>query len=113
MGAQRLAWDITSPEVDLAITTLQKAGREMRKWQAKIDRFNRMIDDAGFPQYFQGAAMPPFDIISHSMRGMAGTMQDMFRQPDKLIRGCEKVLELDAGEAPAPSPRPSAISACS
>jgi hypothetical protein len=105
MGAQRLAMDITQPEVDLAITTLQKAGREMRQWQDKIDKFNKLIDDAGFPRYFQGAAMPPFDIISHSMRGMAGTMQDMFRQPDRLLRGCEKVLELTVAR-PLPEPSP-------
>jgi hypothetical protein len=105
MGAQRLAMDITSPEVNLAITTLQEAGREMRKWQDKIERFHRMIEDAGYPRYFQGAAMPPFDMFSHSMRGMAGTMEDMFRRPDKLRRGCEKVLELTLSR-PMPPPSP-------
>lgn len=105
LGAQRLAWDITSPEVDLAITTLQETGREMRRWQDKIEKFNQMVEDAGFPRYFQGAAMPPFDILSHSMRGMAGTMQDMFRQPDKLLQGCEKVLELELAR-PLPEPSP-------
>jgi hypothetical protein len=105
MGAQRLAWDITSPEVDLAITTLQETGREMRRWQDKIEKFDRMVEDAGFPRYFQGAAMPPFDILSHSMRGMPGTMQDIFRQPDKLVQGCEKVLELELAR-PLPEPSP-------
>jgi hypothetical protein len=104
MGAQALSTALTSPGMARAIRTLQKAGREIRKWQKRIIRFNKMMENCGFPQYFQGFAGPPFDIISHSMRGMSGTMQDMFRQPDTLIRGCEKILELTLAR---PMPRPS------
>jgi len=103
MGAQMLAYNMASPEVTLAVETLLETGREMRRWQEKIDRFNKMVQDMGFPQYFQGAAMPPYDIFSHSMRGMTGTMMDMFRQPDKLLAGCEKVLELTL-DRPLPPP---------
>jgi len=103
MGAQQLAMALTSPEVSRAIRTLQKTGREMRKWQSKMMKFNKMMVDMGFPQYFQGAAMPPFDMISHSMRGMSGTMIDMFRQPDKLLEACEKILEQTL-ERPMPAP---------
>ncbi len=63
-----------------------------------------MIQDCGFPEYFQGIAGPPFDLISHSMRGMNGTMQDMFRQPDTVLRACEKMLEIQLAR---PVPRPS------
>jgi len=103
MGAQQLAMALTSPEVSRAIRTLQKTGREMRKWQSKMMKFNKMMVDMGFPQYFQGAAMPPFDMISHSMRGMSGTMLDMFRQPDKLLEACEKILKQTL-ERPMPAP---------
>ena len=103
MGAQVLAASLASPEVARAIGTLQKTGREMRKWRTKIARFNRLLLDHGFPQYFQGAAMPPFDVISHSMRGMAGTMMDMFRRPGKIIEACEKILELTLAR-PLPTP---------
>ncbi len=103
MGAQGLAMAITDPETDLAIKTLQKTGRELRKWQKRIAKFNQMMIDCGFPQYFQGGALPPFDIISHSMRGMTGTMMDMFRQPDKVLAACDKILELTL-ERPIPPP---------
>ena len=103
MGAQMLAFTMASPEVSLAVETLLETGREMRRWQDKIDKFNRMVQDLGFPQYFQGAAMPPYDVLSHSMRGMTGLMMDMFRQPDKLLAGCEKILELTL-ERPLPPP---------
>jgi hypothetical protein len=103
-GAQMLGVALASPEAAKAINTLQKTGRELRKWQKRSLRFNKMMEDCGFAQYFQGAAGPPFDMISHSIRGMAGTMQDMFRQPDKLIKAAEKILELALAR---PLPRPS------
>jgi uroporphyrinogen-III decarboxylase len=53
-----------------------------------------MIESFGIPAYYQGAALTPFDAISHSMRGMHGTIMDMYRQPDKLLAACDKILEL-------------------
>lgn len=102
-GAQMLAMAMAAPELEQAITTLQKTGRELRKWQKQAARFNRMLQDCGFPLYFQGMAGPPFDIISHSMRGMSGTMEDMFRQPENIMRACEKILELTLAR-PMPPP---------
>jgi hypothetical protein len=103
MGAEALAMAITSPEVSRALATLRKTGREMRKWKSRQAKFNKIIIDMGFPQYFQGAAMPPFDILSHSMRGMSGTMTDMFRRPEKMKQACEKILELSLAR---PMPKP-------
>jgi uroporphyrinogen-III decarboxylase len=103
MSSQVLAAALAEPETARAIRTLQKAGREMRKWRPRIAKFNKMIRDMGFPQYLQGAAMPPFDVISHSMRGMSGTMIDMFRQPDKIVEMCEFILKKTL-ERPMPPP---------
>ncbi|MFA5308759.1 MAG: uroporphyrinogen decarboxylase family protein [Dehalococcoidales bacterium] len=103
MGPQVLALTFSDKKVAKAISTLQRAGREMRRWQPKIRKFNRLLLDMGFPQYFQGAAMPPFDVISHSMRGMSGTMMDMFRQPDKVEEMCDYILKKELAR-PAPPP---------
>ncbi len=103
MGIQALALAFAEPKLAKAIQTLQKAGREMRRWRSKITKFNKMILDMGFPQYFQGAAMPPYDAFSHSMRGMSCTMFDMFRQPDKLIELFEFILKKTL-ERPMPQP---------
>jgi hypothetical protein len=102
-GAQALGVALASPDVARAISTLQKTGREMNKWRRRIARFNKMMEDCGFPETFQGTAMPPFDMISHSMRGMNGTMQDMFRQPENVLRACEKMAELALSQ-PLPPP---------
>jgi hypothetical protein len=103
MGIQILALAFAEPKLVKAVRTLQKAGRELRRWRPKIEKFNKMILDLGFPQYFQGAAMPPYDAFSHSMRGMSGVMFDMFRQPDRLIELCEFILKKTL-ERPMPHP---------
>jgi len=106
MGAQALAEAMALPEAEQAILTLLKTGRELRRWRSRMNKFNQMLLDMGFPQYFQGAAMPPYDIISHSMRGMAGTMIDIYRQPDKVLAACDKILEFTLAR---PLPRPSPL----
>ena len=102
-AAQTLAMIFTEPKFESMIENLQKAGREFRRWQHKIDEFNQMLLDYGIPQLFQGAAMPPFDVISNSIRGMKGTMLDMYRKPDKLIAMCEFLLEKTLAR-PLPKP---------
>jgi hypothetical protein len=103
LGIDRLMAAFTDPKVARAIDTLQKTGRELRKWRSKQAKFNKMISDMGFPQYFQGAAMPPYDVVANALRGMTGAMTDMFRQPDKLLSACEFLLKKTL-ERPIPSP---------
>jgi uroporphyrinogen-III decarboxylase len=92
-ASQTLALLFTEPKMEMTIERLQKAGREIRKFQPKLEEFNRILIEYGIPQLYQGAAMPPFDVISHSVRGMKGTMLDMYRRPDKLLEACELLLE--------------------
>ena len=103
LGAQGLAVALTDPGVDKAIKVLQKAGRELRKWQKRTMKFNQMMLDCGFPQYYQGFAGPPYDLLSISMRGMRGTMIDLYRQPDKVLAACDKMLQLTL-DRPMPPP---------
>ncbi len=104
-GAQALAMALTDPKVAKAIRVLQRTGREMRRYKSRIKKFDKMLADFGFPKYFQGAAMPPYDILSHSMRGMTGTMTDMYRHADKMLAACEKILELELAR-PLPQASP-------
>jgi Uroporphyrinogen decarboxylase (URO-D) len=103
MGIQMIAMAFGEPKLRKAVRTLEKAGIEMRRWRAKQVKFNKLISDNGFPTYFQGAAMPPYDVISHSLRGMAGTMMDMFRQPGKIHELADFILKKTL-ERPAPPP---------
>jgi uroporphyrinogen-III decarboxylase len=103
LGAIGLANAMGNPRVAKAFNTLLKAGKEFKKWQPKMKRFNELISDMGYPTYFQGAWMPPFDVLSHSMRGMSGTMMDMFRQPEKIEKMTEFILKKSL-ERPDPVP---------
>jgi hypothetical protein len=105
MGAQFLSRALSEPETWQAFQTLRKSGLEMRKYEARMQKFEQLLLDLGYPAYFQGGAMPSYDIIANGLRGMTGAMMDMYRQPDKLIAACEKVLELTLAR---PVPPPSA-----
>ncbi len=92
-GALTLADALIKPEVAAAIRKLQKIGREMAKWQSKMDAFSWEIDKLGFPQFNPGTAQAPFDSVSDFIRGMQGTMLDMYRQPDKLLEACDRIMK--------------------
>ncbi len=103
MGLQMLAMAFSDPKLSTAVHTLEKAGRQMRRDQLKMVKFNKLIFDMGYPEMFNGAAMPPFDVVSHSVRGMKGTMLDIYRQPEKVIEMCEYLLNKTI-ERPLPPP---------
>jgi uroporphyrinogen-III decarboxylase len=92
-AAQAMAMILSDPEVAQTIALLQKSGREMRKVQAKQAKFQRLLEKYGYFSTPMVGALPPYDIVSHSLRGMTGTMFDMFRQPEKLIELCEFILK--------------------
>ncbi len=92
-GALALAEAFSKPEVAAAIETLQKTGRELENWHSRIDSFGSEIEKLGFPRFNPGTAQAPFDSVSDFLRGMQGTMLDMFRQPDKLLRACDMILQ--------------------
>ena len=92
-GAQSLAMAFTDPEVAKSINLLKKVGRENRKIRSQQIKFQKLLQKYGYYPTPMVGAMPPYDTISHQLRGMTGTMHDMFRQPDKLIELCEFVLK--------------------
>ncbi|MEE8419756.1 MAG: uroporphyrinogen decarboxylase family protein [Dehalococcoidales bacterium] len=92
-SAMTLAEALAKPEMAAAIEKLQKAGRELIEWRKIIPDVNREIEEMGFPVSGFGGGGAPFDQISDNLRGMAGTMIDMYRQPDRLLEACEKILE--------------------
>jgi hypothetical protein len=101
MSAGILGEALATPEVAAAIEALVKSGQEMLKWRAKMTEFNQEVENMGFSPFVQGVALAPFDVISHSFRGMKGTITDMYRQPEKLLEACQKILEITL-EKPLP-----------
>ena len=89
-----LAQVLAAPEFAEALDALVKAGRELSKLRPSMRSFEEEITELGFPQFSQAGANAPFDVIPDYLRGMRGTMVDMYRQPDKLLASCEKLLPL-------------------
>jgi hypothetical protein len=101
--ADDLALLLTDPAVESAINNLQEAGREIRKYRSRMAEFDQLLKDFGYARFYQGAALPPFDVFSHIVRGMRRTTLDMYRRPEKVLQACDYLLK-KALERPMPPP---------
>ncbi len=84
------------PDIAKAFESLYRAGLEAAKWDAASTRFHDEMADLGFPPLAGDAAvsLAPFDLVSDFLRGMRGTMLDMYRRPEQLLQAIEKVEPL-------------------
>jgi hypothetical protein len=89
------------PGFEKAIESLSKARQEVLKRNAEIGSLGEELKQLGFPTFSQAATFTPFDVVSDRLRGMRGSMLDMFRQPERLIKACEKLLPILLGMAVA------------
>jgi uroporphyrinogen-III decarboxylase len=94
-----LAEALVSPDIQHALKTLMKAGREIAKWRHRMNDFGRKIEKFGFPLYGTPVAHIPFDHISYQMRGMRGIFLDMHRQPEKLTQVFDWALPIQIKKA--------------
>jgi hypothetical protein len=87
---------LTSPEFRKMGRTLAKAAREQDNYRKTIGNIHADLARLGFPphSHFGGVGGAPFDTVSSFFRGMKGSMLDMYRQPEKLLKLCDKVLDL-------------------
>ncbi len=89
------------PGFEEAIESLLKARQEVLKRNAAIGSLGEELKQLGFPTLSGAAAFTPFDVVSDRLRGMRGSMLDMFRQPDVILKACEKLLPIMLGLAVA------------
>jgi hypothetical protein len=77
--------------------SLYRAGREMSKFRKSIGDSYKELAFLGFPAFAPvttgGVGGAPFDTVSSFLRGMHGSMLDMYRRPEKLLRLCDMILE--------------------
>ncbi|MEE8413681.1 MAG: uroporphyrinogen decarboxylase family protein, partial [Dehalococcoidales bacterium] len=85
------------PEFRELAEKLTQAAEEQQRWAKESTDFGAKAERLGFAAQQQrlgntpGGA--PFDAVSDFLRGMRGTMLDMYRCPDKLLAVCDKILE--------------------
>jgi uroporphyrinogen-III decarboxylase len=93
IGGRALA-PFMDPDVQEALAIMKKAA-EMSTIPGKIMMETGMrLTAMGYPQFFLGFGAAPFDMLGDTMRGTRGILTDLYRCPDKVIKACEKILEL-------------------
>ncbi len=78
-----------------ALSALMEAGRESMKWfSIRGGIAARALNERGLPAIAGGFSKAPFDLIGDTMRGTRGIMLDMYRQPEKIIKACERMVPI-------------------
>jgi hypothetical protein len=103
-GALMVAEALSTPEIASAIERLQKAGKELLQWRSKMEAFDEEIQKLGFPPFVGSLVLAPFDTISDTLRGMKGSMVDMYRQPDRLLETVDWILKKMVERIPPAAP---------
>jgi len=97
MGLEAITPLFASPEFRKMARHLAKAGRQVQKFYKIVGDANEELAQLGFPPFARfaagGVGGAPFDTVTSFLRGMKGSMLDMYRRPDKLLRACEVILE--------------------
>ncbi len=98
---------LASPEFIKMAKLIAKAGRETEKFRKTIGDTVEDLAELGFPPVWGlgGVGGAPFDVVSSALRGMQGTMIDMFRRPDKLLAACDMIMERRIARAVPADPK--------
>ena len=81
------------PAVVEGVEWLAAAARECLNWlmttgAAGADAAARL----GIPRLMSGFGKAPYDILADTLRGTRGIMIDRFRQPEKILEACERLV---------------------
>lgn len=97
MGFDGLTPLLAGPEFRKMAKHLAKAGKQVREFRKTIGNTYEELAQLGFPPFAEfvpgGVGGAPFDTLTSFLRGMRGSMLDMYRRPDKLLKACEAILE--------------------
>ena len=89
--------------------SLAGAGRETKKFRKTIGDSAEDLAELGFPVVAHlgggGIGGAPFDVVSSFLRGMKGSMLDMYRRPEKLLQACDMILERRIANATPADPK--------
>jgi hypothetical protein len=81
-----------TPEMAAGLRRMADAADIVSSWAGTILPVMGRLMASGFPGYAGGATKAPFDILGDTFRGTRGVIMDMFRQPDKVIAACERLV---------------------
>ena len=74
----------SSPAAAKMIETIQEVTKTYMKYIGDMRFYENQLKKMGFPLQFLNYTQAPFDLISDFLRGMKGSMLDMYRKPEEL-----------------------------
>ena len=84
------AWG--APEMVAGLKQMAEAAEAAGNWAATVFPVMGEVAGLGFPGYASTGTKAPFDILGDTLRGTKGVIVDMFRNPDKVIAACERLV---------------------
>jgi hypothetical protein len=90
---------LTIPPIAASLNAATQAAEVAAQWNMAYGQFEQKMNELGYPAFSSGVALAPYDLISDMLRGMRGTMMDMYRCPDKLLAAEQVVLPDQIGAA--------------
>jgi hypothetical protein len=87
--------EFTRPDLVEMLEQFRKAAELQAEFQRRDINFSEEMARLGFPSYNTPRLMAAaaFDTISDFLRGMRGSMLDMYRLPDKLLEACDMLCK--------------------
>ena len=86
---------IGMPPVQEAFQAFLEAGQATLEWLGANAQIGVVtMGEMGLPATAGGFSKAPFDFISDTLRGTRGVMLDMYRQPDKLLVACDRLVPI-------------------
>lgn len=83
------------PQVRDAMKTLMEAAQASLEWMDASAKINAKIQrEMGTPGTMGGFSKAPFDFIGDTLRGTRGIMLDIYRQPEKLLEACDRIIPM-------------------
>ncbi len=97
MGFDGLTPLLASPEFVEMAKHITAAAKHIEKFRKVMMDTSGDLEQMGFPPFTSfgggGVGGAPYDTVTSSLRGMKGSMLDMYRQPDNLVKACNAILE--------------------
>jgi uroporphyrinogen-III decarboxylase len=73
---------------------LLQAGASLGAWREHALPTVQTMMALGYPGYVSGWSKAPFDILGDTFRGTKGLILDMFRQPEKVLAACDRLVPM-------------------
>jgi uroporphyrinogen-III decarboxylase len=90
---------LSQPQMLDILERLVALAKESQKSTKEAAAYTREMNDLGFPVLWRAVTLTAFDWVSDYLRGMRGSMMDMFQVPDKLLAAIDLLTPFSIGNA--------------